>query len=411
MYLTILGSCRQHSLNNIYNCTGIQEKLTYPHYTKEILQTIKYLKYKNLDDSEVLFTFRTPILEKKISDYNELKKDFDKTDIFVLEIASKMYYKYNDIYLHHIATEEQYNISIKNKIEIGKLTKEEIEQDILNIKKELNKPLIIISHLVTKNEGDRYELKCWLEEICRKSNILFLDPIKELKKEYINIDSYFLKEKSLNHYNEMGFEKIKKIYDIFINKLIMEEIYSLIKNRSNYIIDIGASSCSPNDPLYKFIINNEFKGLCIEGNKDNIVKLKEGIANTFQIYDNYIYPDNIIEVFEQFNIPIEIDILKIDIDGFDLEIIRTILTKYKPKIIIAEYNEKIPPPILFETKFKKDYVWDYSHCFGFSISSGEKVMDEYNYSIVKILELNNIICVQNEICHQLNISKKNINDI
>ena len=113
MYLTILGSCRQHSLNNIYNCTGIQEKLTYPHYTKEILQTIKYLKYKNLDDSEVLFTFRTPILEKKISDYNELKKDFDKTDIFVLEIASKMYYKYNDIYLHHIATEEQYNISIK----------------------------------------------------------------------------------------------------------------------------------------------------------------------------------------------------------------------------------------------------------------------------------------------------------
>lgn len=191
----------------------------------------------------------------------------------------------------------------------------------------------------------------------------------------------------------------------------MENIYSLIKNRTNYIIDIGASYCSRNDPLYKFIINNEFKGLCIEGNKNNIVNLKQGIANTFQIYDNYIYPDNILEVFEQFNVPIEIDILKIDIDGFDLEVIRTILTKYKPKIIIAEYNEKIPSPILFETKFKKDYVWDYSHCFGFSISSGKNVMDKYNYSIVKILELNNILCVQDEICQQLNISKKNIHDI
>ena len=267
--------------------------------------------------------------------------------------------------------------------------------------------MIIISHLVTRNEGDRYELKCWLEEICKQNNILFLDPIKELKKEYININNYFLNEKSLNHYNEIGHEKIKKIYDIYINKLIMENIYSLIKNKSNYIIDIGASSCSSNDPLYKFIINNEFKGLCIEGNKDNIVKLKEGIANTFQIYDNYIYPDNIIEVFKKFNVPIEIDILKIDIDGFDLEVIRTILTKYNPKIIIAEYNEKIPPPILFETKFKKDYVWDYSHCFGFSISSAKKVMDKYNYSIVNILELNNILCVQNEVCHHLNISTKN----
>jgi len=209
---------------------------------------------------------------------------------------------------------------------------------------------------------------------------------------------------TIEYWKNKIFKRLEKIND-------NTDIYSLIKNRTNYIIDIGASSCSKNDPLYKFIINNEFKGLCIEGNKDNIIKLKEGIANTFQIYDNYIYPDNIIEVFEQFNVPIEIDILKIDIDGFDLEIIRTILTKYKPKIIIAKYNEKIPPPILFETKFKKNYAWDYSHCFGFSISSGEKVMDENNYTIVKILELNNIICVQNEICHQLNISKNNIQDI
>jgi len=219
MYLTILGSCRQHSLNNIYNCTGIQEKLTYPHYTKEIIQTIKYLKYKNLDDSEVLLTFRTPILEKKISDYNELKKDFDKTDIFLLEIASKIYYKYNNIYVHHIAIEDQYNISIKDEIIIGKLTKEEIEEDILNIQKELNKPLIIISHIVTKNVGERYELKCWLEDICKKHSICFIDPVKNLLIKYNNIDNLFLEEKSLNHYNDLGHKYIQSIYKDFIENI------------------------------------------------------------------------------------------------------------------------------------------------------------------------------------------------
>lgn len=71
------------------------------------------------------------------------------------------------------------------------------------IKKELNnKPILIISHLVTINSGDRYDLKNWLEEICKKYGILFLDPIKELKKIYTNIDNFFLKKKSLNHYND-----------------------------------------------------------------------------------------------------------------------------------------------------------------------------------------------------------------
>ena len=59
----------------------------------------------------------------------------------------------------------------------------------------------------------------WLEEICKKYNILFLDPIKELKKNNANIDNLFLKEKSLNHYNELGHKKIKEIYNNFLVKM------------------------------------------------------------------------------------------------------------------------------------------------------------------------------------------------
>ena len=48
MKITILGSCIQHSLKNKYNITDIQEKLSYPHYTKEILEVIKYCKYNHI---------------------------------------------------------------------------------------------------------------------------------------------------------------------------------------------------------------------------------------------------------------------------------------------------------------------------------------------------------------------------
>ena len=42
--ITILGSCRQESLYKNYNITSIQKNISYPHYTKEIIQAIEYCK-------------------------------------------------------------------------------------------------------------------------------------------------------------------------------------------------------------------------------------------------------------------------------------------------------------------------------------------------------------------------------
>ena len=172
MKITILGSCRQYSLREDYSVTNIQEDISYPHYTKEILQVINFCKFGNLSEEETLYTFRTAILNNKpISFTEELKNEFNSSDVYVIEISSKIKYQYNDKYLHHISVEDKYNVSIKNEIFVSIQTKEEIERDIIQIKELLNKPIIIVSHLVTRDYGERYLLKMWLEEICLKYNI------------------------------------------------------------------------------------------------------------------------------------------------------------------------------------------------------------------------------------------------
>ena len=88
---------------------------------------------------------------------------------------------YNNLYLHHIAYDQPHravSANVKNNITVLDQDKLEIESDILEIKKELNKPFIIISHMVTYNTGARYDLSLWLEEICKKHNISFINPIK-----------------------------------------------------------------------------------------------------------------------------------------------------------------------------------------------------------------------------------------
>ena len=186
-----------------------------------------------------------------------------------------------------------------------------------------------------------------------------------------------------------------------------DSLLSRVENRTNYIIDIGASGGSSTDPVYSYITNNSYKGLCIEAVDDRVQHLKQVVAPSFDIYSGYCTPQNVLGLFQQYNVPSSPDILKIDIDSYDLAVLRSILTLYKPKIIIAEINEKIPPPVQFEVLFKENYIWDESHFYGFSIASGEKVMNHYGYKILKIVDLCNILCVDKEICESLGLSLEN----
>ena len=181
-----------------------------------------------------------------------------------------------------------------------------------------------------------------------------------------------------------------------------------IENPSFYIIDIGASTGVNSDPVFKFINDIKYKGLCIEGNSQSVNELK--YKTHFNIYNGYVKPSNVLTIFENYKVPCDIDILKIDIDGYDLEVLRVILSKYKPRIIIAEINEKIPPPICFEVKYKEDYSWDYSHCFGFSVQSGAKVMNDNNYKIISLYEINNIVCINEELCKSFKIQHNNTDE-
>ena len=216
--ITIFGSCRQESIYSIQNVkvSGIRDNISYTHYTKEVLELIKYCKYGHISPKDTLTTFRTPILNNRKLYYNNiLKNNFNNTNIFFIEIASRISYNYNDKYVHHILSS---NEEIGKYIIIQKQNDLEIENDIIKIKTELNKPIILVGHIVTYNYGSRYELLKLLEQICLKYNILFIDPVKE-----IIIRNYDLKNllcDDLTHYSQEGHLVMQNIYIDFLKKIL-----------------------------------------------------------------------------------------------------------------------------------------------------------------------------------------------
>lgn len=192
---------------------------------------------------------------------------------------------------------------------------------------------------------------------------------------------------------------------------VLKNILDALPKRENkkYVIDIGASTGG--GPAFEFLINEEFAGLAIEYKEESAKKLDETIKKTnknIKVICDKVTPINICEIFEKNGVPESPDLLKIDIDGYDLSVIREILKKYNPKIIIAEINEKIPPPIYFEVKYSDSYEWDYSHCFGFSLQAGKETIEPFGYTVASIIGANNILCIKNGLFKIANRSLKEI---
>jgi hypothetical protein len=219
MYITIFGSCRQNSLFDLYTVSNIRENLTYPHYSKEIVQAVEFCKgISNVPSDLTQYAFRTGILENKTLSSIDFKREYEQSDLFVVEIASRICYKYKGVYVHHILTEPEYGFKDIDNIEITNSFDEDIEQDLLRLKELFHpKPFIVSTHIYTYKSGKRYEFVKLLTTLCKKHHIPLFDPYEQTKEH----DQSTLYENGsvLHHYNKNGHKIIGKKYADFISLL------------------------------------------------------------------------------------------------------------------------------------------------------------------------------------------------
>lgn len=219
MRITILGSCRQSSLLTLYPCTTIRDDLTYPHYTKEAIQAIEFCKGTLMIAPELTrYVFRSGILDKKELDPAAFREQFDSTDLFVIEIASRISYEYGGAHVHHILAEPEWGFQHRADIVQRDLTDGEIEQDLLVMRNLLQpKKMMIVSHIYTRQTGKRYDLVSLLRTLCTKHGIPFFDPVAELG--VCDPTLVYLHEPLLAHYSTYGHKVIGQKYKEFIDRL------------------------------------------------------------------------------------------------------------------------------------------------------------------------------------------------
>ncbi len=189
---------------------------------------------------------------------------------------------------------------------------------------------------------------------------------------------------------------VGRSYSNFNEQKIIEQYVSELGITSRTIVDIGAGDGIRNSNSYA-LVREGWGGVGIEFDSRRFARL----ARTYRFFPNAyacrcrVSPDNIVHLLHGFEVEPEFGVLSLDIDGNDYWVLDAVLSKFRPRLVVSEYNEKIPPPISFIVDYDKEFYLRH-HFFGYSIAKLQDLLDKHRYTLLEV-EYNNVFIAPSEI--------------
>ncbi len=227
------------------------------------------------------------------------------------------------------------------------------------------------------------QIKYWYKKYIPETIRIFT---RRLIPFWVEIRYFYFKTKKFN-YEIQGHGEA--------NKLL--EICRELNISNGYYVDIGASDGWSSSATFPFAKNKNFSGLSIELDDKKFKKMQYIYKDFEKIYlsNSKVTPLNVLNIFKDFDVPQNFDVLNLDIDSYDLFVIKKLLQDYQPNIISMEINEKIPVPIYFTVTYDEEHFWKGDHFFGCSLQAAYEELIKFDYKLYTVL-YNNAIFISNK---------------
>lgn len=164
----------------------------------------------------------------------------------------------------------------------------------------------------------------------------------------------------------------------------LQQVFAKMGIRKGCYVDIGAFD-GLNDSHTYALLKAGWRGLAVECQADRFARLAHVYRNSSRVDMSRVQvtPDNVMPLLASHHIPQDFDFLSLDIDSYDYDVLARLLKSYRPKVICAEINEVIPPPIRFKVHFQADFELDLRERFyGQSLAMLSDLAQQHGYAVV-----------------------------
>ena len=162
------------------------------------------------------------------------------------------------------------------------------------------------------------------------------------------------------------------------------EIFRRIGVTNKVFVEFGSGDGHENNTV--FLLCHAWTGLWIDADREAVNTVRKNFAVDIQsrrlvILDAIVTAENIENLLARANVPLEFDLLAIDIDRNDYWVWRKI-ERYRPRTVVVEYNEKFPPGVEWVIEYDANAFWDGTDQFGASLTALEILGRRKGYVLV-----------------------------
>lgn len=177
-----------------------------------------------------------------------------------------------------------------------------------------------------------------------------------------------------------------KIFSEYGDDGIIQYLIRACQIDSKLFIEFGVENYTEANTRF-LLINNNWKGLIIDGSENNINQVKR--ENLYWKHDltavaKFITSENINEIFEHNGFKGEVGIMHIDIDGNDYWIWKDVKV-VNPQLVIVEYNAVFginPWTVPYDANFFRTKKHHSNLYFGASLVALNALAEDKGYSLV-----------------------------
>lgn len=243
-------------------------------------------------------------------------------------------------------------------------------------------------------------LKLIIDHYIFKAGIAQLHDIM-LSKYLLDLKTY-----SPNPLNKRGYA----VFSQFDEDGIIAEILQRLEITEGQFLELGVGDGTENNTLNLLVKN--WRGLWIGG--QSLINPEFFQSGKLRFVKSWITAENVVKLIRE-NLAgyiNELDLISIDLDGNDLAVWKQVLSNWKTKVIVAEYNGRFDSQTNWSMPYSPNHTWKRDVFFGTSFRSMVTFFESVGYTVVATsLNGTNLFLVSNEYASRFNDVPSSLDEI